>query len=530
MPPVSEKQRRAMYAAAEGKSTLGIPKAVGEEFVGKVRGDDGEPPTELTVAKAIRDGELGSPQRYENVWLFAVRITGTGTAYRKALDEYVYRPPEHFLTPEFVERCNGLPVIFLHPGNQILNTQEYRDRAVGTVMLPYIQEDEVWGIAKIFDADAAELMQSTHASTSPAVVFRDAGSTESLEIDGESVLIEGKPSYLDHLAICEEGVWDKGGEPSGVQLNEVNTVEEEKAPAWADALHKKLDSVCKRIDALEGKGRVEDGKSKNEDEAKRDDEHEGFKKLEHEIEGEGKSKESAEKIAAAAGREKYGEKGMEEKAAAGRKDSEDGSRELGKREEAGEKRAEKEIRAAEKESNEERRKEREEGEKRSDAQMNADNADVRRKLAALENRLADLSKPLSVDTRKQLSEAQSRADSVFQLFGEHAPAPMHGENPVAYRKRLAASLQKHSKSLKSLRLDSVDGEAFGVIENQIYSDAQAAAAEPANLPPGRLIPIVRQDSAGRMITSYTGDIDAWLGVFKGVGQVARINRNPSEAR
>ena len=33
MPVVSLKQRRAMYAAAEGKSTLGIPKAVGREFV-----------------------------------------------------------------------------------------------------------------------------------------------------------------------------------------------------------------------------------------------------------------------------------------------------------------------------------------------------------------------------------------------------------------------------------------------------------------------------------------------------------------
>jgi hypothetical protein len=32
MPAVSEKQRRAMFAAAAGKSTLGIPKKVGEEF------------------------------------------------------------------------------------------------------------------------------------------------------------------------------------------------------------------------------------------------------------------------------------------------------------------------------------------------------------------------------------------------------------------------------------------------------------------------------------------------------------------
>jgi hypothetical protein len=33
MPPVSEAQRRAMRAAAAGKSTLGISKKVGQEFV-----------------------------------------------------------------------------------------------------------------------------------------------------------------------------------------------------------------------------------------------------------------------------------------------------------------------------------------------------------------------------------------------------------------------------------------------------------------------------------------------------------------
>jgi hypothetical protein len=33
MPPVSEKQRKAMGAAASGRSTLGIPKSVGKEFI-----------------------------------------------------------------------------------------------------------------------------------------------------------------------------------------------------------------------------------------------------------------------------------------------------------------------------------------------------------------------------------------------------------------------------------------------------------------------------------------------------------------
>ena len=32
MPPRSQAQRRAMYAAAAGKSTIGIPKSVGKKF------------------------------------------------------------------------------------------------------------------------------------------------------------------------------------------------------------------------------------------------------------------------------------------------------------------------------------------------------------------------------------------------------------------------------------------------------------------------------------------------------------------
>jgi hypothetical protein len=87
--------------------------------------------------------------------LFDVRITGTGVAFRPSLNEFTYRPPEKFLTFDFLERCNGLPLIFEHPDKSILNTEEYRDRAIGTIFLPYIKGDEVWGIARVFDEDAA---------------------------------------------------------------------------------------------------------------------------------------------------------------------------------------------------------------------------------------------------------------------------------------------------------------------------------------------------------------------------------------
>jgi hypothetical protein len=49
MPPVSEKQRKAMFAAASGKSTLGIPKKVAKEFVAADKG--GKLPTKASQPK-----------------------------------------------------------------------------------------------------------------------------------------------------------------------------------------------------------------------------------------------------------------------------------------------------------------------------------------------------------------------------------------------------------------------------------------------------------------------------------------------
>lgn len=79
---------------------------------------------ELGIAKAIQTGELTSPQRYGNLLLIAIRITGTGVAYRQSLEEFVWRDPSLYLNPEFLERCNGLSVILEHPEESVLNTEE----------------------------------------------------------------------------------------------------------------------------------------------------------------------------------------------------------------------------------------------------------------------------------------------------------------------------------------------------------------------------------------------------------------------
>jgi len=170
---------------------------------------------ELGIAKAMAAGDLVSPQRYGNVLLVALRITGTGAAYRQGIDEYVWRDPSIYLNEEFLERCQGLPVIWEHPKKRLMNSKEFNRRVVGSVMLPYTKPDEsVWGIAKIYDDEAAEELSTAQWSTSPGVRLQTSVSKK-LE-DGSKLLIEGKPSLLDHVAICALGVWDKGGPPTGV--------------------------------------------------------------------------------------------------------------------------------------------------------------------------------------------------------------------------------------------------------------------------------------------------------------------------
>jgi 8-oxo-dGTP pyrophosphatase MutT (NUDIX family) len=198
---------------------------------------------ELGIAQAMSTSDLVSPQRYANILLVAIRITGTGLAYRPSLEEFPWRDTAIYLTPEFLQRCNGLPVILEHPGKGMLNTEEFRSRVVGTVFLPYINGDSVWAIAKIWDMPVAEMLETERMSTSPGVVIRDVDSTEIELIDGQTLLIEGKPKLLDHIALLLAGdpspnrdgndasrkglgVWDKGGPLAGVDSVDAVPVEE----------------------------------------------------------------------------------------------------------------------------------------------------------------------------------------------------------------------------------------------------------------------------------------------------------------
>lgn len=418
---------------------------------------------ELDFARAIRDGEVTSPQRYRNVWLFDLRITGTGASFRSGLKEFTFRDPGLYLNDEFLARCNGLAVIWEHPEDApTLDSDEFADRVVGTILLPYIRGDEVWGVAKVYDDEAAAIMRTKQMSTSPAVLLRAADDGQKVSLgDGAVLLIEGQPVLLDHLAICERGVWDKGGAPTGVNISgdlimaDDTTKEEEarkdaddkteetKEEAKADAsedekkeemkadadagvtLDKvlaKIDSLCTRMDAMESK------------------------------------KDAAE-----------------DPADEPKKDADDEPKD----------------------------------EKKEEARADSEHVQTRAELAAVKKQLADITKAmpkhLSDAEFSQFADAQARGDSVFQAFGDSASRPLQGEDLGAYRRRLAGALQKHSRDWKEADLRKMDDTVFAVVEERIYADAMEAAMHPVDVEPGVLREISRVDrTTGQRTIEFAG--------------------------
>jgi hypothetical protein len=501
--------------------------------------------TETDIAQRMVDGALSSPQFFKNSWLFNLRITGTGVSYRPSLNEYVYRPPEVYLTDSFLKRCNGLPVIFLHPqrgernekGNgALLDSETFQNQSIGSVTLPYIKGEDVWGIARIYDLDAARLMLASHRSTSPAVDFGVAGSTESITLpDGSKLLLEGNPDYIDHLAVCENGVWDKGGEPSGISTpsgeTTVENENESQAPAWADAMMKRMDDICGRMDAIDGRKDARKDESKEEKDKVEEKDHReerkdesNFDKLEDKLEDKGMNADYARKVAAKVGDEKIGKEEMAKRSAESREKHE---REDSERKDA---RKDSENEEAKKEGREERKFEEkalEAGKREEKAEERADSATVhhmKQEIARLQERLQGLTRAPSMEERDELAQVQRRADSVLQQFGEHAEPPLIGESVLAYKQRQANRLKKYCPQLKSVRLDSLEGPMFEMAEKQIYADAIAAASKPAALPKGRLQAIV-DTSSGHRVTTYRGDPEACWGPFKAPGFVGRINKD-----
>jgi hypothetical protein len=155
-----------------------------------------------------------------------------------------------------------------------------------------------------------------------------------------------------------------------------------------------------------------------------------------------------------------------------------------------------------------------------------ENRYLRNQLADLQHRLSSVQRSTSAEERNEIAAATARCDAVARLYGTTASAPVPGETPLAYRRRLAAHYQRYSKTFAQARLDALDAATFEPVESTIFAEAAEAARDPASYGPGELVAVQERDSAGRLVTKYYGDPLSWMAAFMGSGGVVgNVNRN-----
>jgi colicin import membrane protein len=196
--------------------------------------------TERDLAMALARGELKAPVRVpgSNAFLVPLRFTGTGAAARPALGEIAWREPSVWLSGDMAQQICGTLVIADHPpGDGLANLDYVRANVLGSIIFGYVLGSELWCIARTLSKDIAEAIadpQGYSIDTSPMVNFAPGG-TASITLDsGDTLLCEGTPASIDHLAVLISprrgpgaGVWSKGAEASGADPDKATMEVEE---------------------------------------------------------------------------------------------------------------------------------------------------------------------------------------------------------------------------------------------------------------------------------------------------------------
>ncbi|MGQ3662667.1 NUDIX hydrolase [Citrobacter braakii] len=131
------------------------------------------------------------------------------------------------------------------------------------------------------------------------------------------------------------------------------------------------------------------------------------------------------------------------------------------------------------------------------------------------------------EDQNDMVQAQVKADSAYTAVGRKAPQPFSGEKAMDYRKRALIGLQGLAKDFSEVNIRSIsDSATLNVLEDQIYKAAKADVDWAMDNTPGYLHKTVRMDEAGRRITTWHGDPNAWLSAFKTPPRrLVRINQN-----
>lgn len=270
---------------------------------------------------------------------------------------------------------------------------------------------------------------------------------------------------------------------------------------------KKLDALCDMMrDAC---AKMDEG-SKRLD-ARMDAMEENFKRADARMDSFEKDRKDASEE----------EEKKEETKADRRKDSEKEEEEKEDRKDASKKDTEEEEKKEEAKADRRKDSEKEEEEKEdrkdSDFITKAQAAELRKQISELQARAPAI---ISDSDRERFASIQEQADPVFQAFSDRAPAPMDGETPVQYMRRLAGKMQAHSSKWKDSRLGAISDET--VLQNvvsDIYADAVQAARRGTDIPAGQLRMVTRH-SGGHTINEFVGEPDSWMNAFAGNRQAA----------
>ena len=147
----------------------------------------------------------------------------------------------------------------------------------------------------------------------------------------------------------------------------------------------------------------------------------------------------------------------------------------------------------------------------------AEAAALRAEIARLNSRAPSI---IADADRERFAVIQEQADPAFQAFGDRAPAPLQGETPTQYKRRLGTKLQGHSPKWKDARLSAVaDEQLLDTILTDVYADAVVAARRGVDVPQGQLREVVRQ-RGGHTIIEFEGFADSWMNSFAGNSQRA----------
>ena len=242
------------------------------------------------IEKQIKDNYRLGFQRgileLDDCFYIPVRITGTGLSLRKDDDGKTIvadRQKVDFCSPAFLEHAKTLPILCEHPKEGMLTSENLKNNPIiGNCIDAWIQQDEVWGLARIFDKTLLEKMGKDINSTSPAVWVGYEKSSE----DG---IVKEAPTSINHLAFVDKGHWDINGsigyddserenvssENSGIILEKINLSEGETV--MTEDLTKTVDAEVK---ADEGETVTVEAKTSEAEEVKADEEVEVTHKVE----------------------------------------------------------------------------------------------------------------------------------------------------------------------------------------------------------------------------------------------------------